>query len=203
MDPRTPEKDSPECRELPEPAEWLDRYGDELYRYALSRLRRPHDAEEAVQEALLAALRARGDFQGRSHPRTWLLGILRHKVLSLLRARARRGPSADVDDLDAFFDAHGHWRKPTVRWGDPAAAAERDDFWEVVDSCLGQLPARMAAAFALRTLDDQPPDAVCAELAISPANFWVLLHRARLRLVRCLQLHWFDAEEKPCSAAGK
>jgi RNA polymerase sigma-70 factor (ECF subfamily) len=148
-----------------------------------------------VQEALLAALKARGAFQGQSQPQTWLLGILRHKILSRLRSLARRGPSADVEDLDVFFDATGHWRKPTVRWSDPAALAERQEFWRIVDSCLGRLPSRMAAAFTLRTLDEHAPDEVCANLAISPANFWVLLHRARLRLVRCLQLHWFDAEE--------
>ena len=198
MDRRSPGTDASPCYELPDPTEWLERYGDVLYRYALSRLRRPQDAEEAVQETLLAALQARGEFQGRSHPRSWLVGILRHKILSRLRAAARRGPSADVADLDAFFGASSNWRKSAVRWGDPAAAAERQDFWRVVGSCLGQLPPRMAAAFTLRTLDEYAPDEVCAELAISPANFWVLLHRARLRLVRCLQLHWFDAEDKPC-----
>jgi RNA polymerase sigma-70 factor (ECF subfamily) len=198
MDRQTSDTDADLCHELPEPRQWLEQYGDALYRYALSRLRRPHDAEEAVQEALLAALEARHSFQGRSHPRTWLLGILRHKILNRLRARARQKLSADVDDLDAFFDASGHWRKPTVRWSDPAALAERQDFWRVVDSCLRRLPSQMAAAFTLRTLDDQAPDTVCADLAISSANFWVLLHRARLRLVRCLQLHWFDAEERSC-----
>jgi RNA polymerase sigma-70 factor (ECF subfamily) len=198
MDRRTPDRDTAARRELPEPGEWLERYGDVLYRYALSRLRRPQDAEEVVQETLLAALKAREEFRGRSHPRSWFVGILRHKILSRLRAAARRGPSADVDDLDAFFDARGYWRKASVRWGDPAAVAERQDFWRVVRSCLSRLPPRMAAAFTLRTLDERTPDEVCADLAISPANFWVLLHRARLRLVRCLQVHWFEAEEKPC-----
>src|SRR5262249_32015652 len=102
MDRRSPGTDASPCRELPEPREWVERYGDVLYRYALARLRRPQDAEEAVQETLLAALQARGEFRGRAHPRSWLVGILRHKVLSRLRAAARRGPSADVGDLDAF-----------------------------------------------------------------------------------------------------
>jgi RNA polymerase sigma-70 factor (ECF subfamily) len=191
-------EDRPARRRLPEPAEWLEQYGDALYRYALSRLRRPHDAEEVVQETLLAALQARHQFNGRSHPRTWLLGILRHKILSRLRSAARQRAPQDVHSLDAFFDAGGEWRKPTVRWGDPAEAAVRKDFWRVVGSCLAQLPPRMAAAFVLRTLDDRTPDDVCEELTISPANFWVLLHRARLQLVRCLQIHWFDAEDRSC-----
>jgi RNA polymerase sigma-70 factor (ECF subfamily) len=194
----TSDNDSGVRYALPEPKEWVERYGDTLYRYALSRLRRPHDAEEVVQEALLAALEARDGFHGRSHPRTWLVGILRHKVLSRLRARARRGPSADVDDLDDCFDARGHWRKPRVRWSDPAALAERREFWRVVDSCLRRLPSRMAAAFTLRTVDEHAPDEVCADLSISAANLWVLLHRARLQLVRCLQIHWFNAEEPSC-----
>jgi RNA polymerase sigma-70 factor (ECF subfamily) len=178
---------------LPEPAEWLNQYGDALYGYALQRLRRPHEAEEAVQETLLAALKARQDFQNRSHPRTWLLGILKRKVVDRLRAAARAECGGDLNDLDAWFNARGKWRRSPRRWDDPAAAAERAEFWAVVRRCLGRLPARMAEAFTLRTLDDETPAAVCRDLAISPANLWVLLHRARLQLVRCLELHWFDA----------
>ena len=189
-----PAEDSPARPNLPEPGEWLSQYGDALYRYALNRLRRPHDAEEAVQETLLAALKARGEFQGRSHPLTWLMGILKRKVVDRLRAAAREARETDLNDLDAWFDARGKWRKSPGRWDDPAAAAERSEFWRVVRRCLARLPARMAEAFTLRTLDDRAPAEVCRELAISPANLWVLLHRARLQLVRCLELHWFDAE---------
>ena len=180
---------------LPEPGEWLNQYGDALYCYALDRLRRPHEAEEAVQETLLAALEARGEFQGRSHPRTWLMGILKRKVADRLRAAARRAPATDPKDLDVWFNARGKWRKWPDRWVDPAAAAERSEFWSVLRRCLANLPARMAGAFLLRTLDEREPSDVCRELAITPGNLWLLLHRARLRLVACLQLHWFAAEE--------
>jgi RNA polymerase sigma-70 factor (ECF subfamily) len=188
-------ENSPARQDLPEPAEWLSRYGDALYRYALYRLRRPHEAEEAVQEALLAALRARGEFRGRSHPRTWLLGILKRKVADRYRAAARAARGAEPEDLDAWFDARGKWREPPGRWDDPAAAAERSEFWGVVRRCLAKLPARMAEAFTLRALDDQAPAEVCRALAISSGNLWVLLYRARLRLVRCLERNWFGAEE--------
>jgi RNA polymerase sigma-70 factor (ECF subfamily) len=189
-----PAGDSPARPLLPEPGQWLSQYGDALYRYALNRLRRPHDAEEAVQEALLAALKARGEFQGRSHPLTWLMGILKRKVVDRLRAAAREARATELNDLDTWFDARGKWRKSPGRWDDPAAAAERSEFWGVVRRCLARLPARAAAAFTLRTLDDRAAAEVCRELAISPANLWVLLHRARLQLVRCLDLHWFRAE---------
>jgi RNA polymerase sigma-70 factor (TIGR02943 family) len=177
---------------LPEAGEWLERYGDALYRYALARLRRSHDAEEAVQETLLAALRAREHYQGTAPPLTWLTGILKHKVVDRLRASARAdatGASSD-SDLDAWFDERGKWRLWPKRWADPAAAAERSEFWDVMERCLARLPARMAAAFTLRTVDDLPTEDVCANLAISSGNLWLLLHRARLQLVRCLELHW-------------
>ena len=192
MQPLPPEG-LPASRGLPDPGEWLSRYGDALYRYALARLRRPHEAEEAVQETLLAALRARRQFRGQSHPRTWLIGILKRKVLDLARAAARAAP-ADPDDLGEWFNARGKWRRPPGRWPGPAEVAERSELWAVVRRCLGKLPARTAAAFTLRVLDEAAPDEVCRALAISPANLWVLLHRARLGLVRCLQTNWFDAE---------
>ena len=187
-------EESPDGRKLPEPGEWVGRYGDALYRYALARLRRPHEAEEAVQDTLLAALKARGQFQGRSHPRTWLMGILKRKVVDRLRAAMRAAPTVNLSDLDAWFDASGHWRRSPRPWGDPAAAAESSEFWRVVRGCLAKLPARMAVAFTVRTLDDCRPTEVCRELAVSPGNLWVLLHRARLRLVRCLEIRWFNAE---------
>jgi RNA polymerase sigma-70 factor (TIGR02943 family) len=191
MSRRSTAKDAHEPRELPEPAEWVERYGDSLYRFALARLRRSHEAEEAVQEALLAALKSRAQFRGRSHPRTWLMGILHHKVLSRLREAARRAPITPPDDLDRWFDGWGHWRRAPGAWGDPAAAAEREDFWEVVRRCLRRLPARMAEAFTLRTVAERTAAEVCRDLAITASNLWVLMHRARLRMVRCLQQNWF------------
>jgi RNA polymerase sigma-70 factor (ECF subfamily) len=126
LPPETPRKDSamkqqlpaeggPTAENLPEPCEWLSRYGDSLYRYALSRLRRSHDAEEAVQETLLAALTRRSEFQGRSHPRTWLMGILKRKVVDRMRAAAREARETEPGNLDAWFDSKGKWRKSPRR----------------------------------------------------------------------------------------
>jgi RNA polymerase sigma-70 factor (ECF subfamily) len=147
-----------------------------------------------VQETLLAALRARAQFQGNSDPLTWLTGILKRKVVDQFRATARMAGASEANDcdLDAWFDARGKWRRWPRRWDDPAAAAERSEFWGVVRRCLARLPPRMAAAFTLRTVDHVPPADVCRDLAISTGNLWVLLHRARLQLVRCLELNWFD-----------
>lgn len=188
-----PTEDHPAAPTLPDPGEWVGRYGDALYRYALARLRRSHEAEEAVQETLLAAFRARDQFRGQAVPLTWLTAILKRKILDRMRAAARQAADTDPADLDAWFDATGHWRRPLGRWGDPARFAERSEFWRVVRGCLAKLPARMAEAFTRRTIDDQGPAEVCRDLAVSPENLWVLLHRARLRLASCLQINWFKA----------
>jgi RNA polymerase sigma-70 factor (ECF subfamily) len=190
------DEDRPAYPTLLEPTEWLQQYGDELYRYALSRLRRPHDAEDAVQETLLAAFKTHRRFEGRSHPRTWLMAILKSKIVDRMRVAARQAAETDPAELEDWFNAGGHWRKAPKKWGDPADYAERVEFWHVVRDCLARLPARMAEAFTLRTIDEQNSDAVCRELEISPSHLWVLLHRARLRLVRCLEIHWFKVKHK-------
>jgi RNA polymerase sigma-70 factor (ECF subfamily) len=187
-----PADDRPAHTGLPEPGAWLGQYSDALYGYALDRLRGPSEAEDAVQETLLAALKARNEYQGRAEPRTWLMAILKRKVADRFRAAAREPAPIDADDLDLWFDRHDHWRREPGRWNDPATAAERAEFWGILRNCLARLPARMAEAFTLRTLDEAAPTDVCRQLAISQSNLWVLLHRARLQLVRCLELHWFD-----------
>ncbi len=175
---------------LPDPALWVDHFGDYLFRYALGRLRDRDAAEDLVQETFLAALRARGRFAGRSSPRTWLVGILKHKLLDAVRRRAADpGPDAAAD---ALFDRKGMWRVRPEEWGgDPRAALETEEFWAAFHVCLGRLPVRLADAFTLRELEGLAAEQVCAALDVSRGNLWVLMHRARLALWRCLDANWF------------
>ncbi len=178
------------------PDEWVDRYGDGLYRYALLRLRSPDLAADVVQETFLEALRARGSFAGRSSEWTWLVGILRHKVLDQLR-RARRAPASadglpDEGGAGSPFDRRGHWRVGPAHWGgDPGREMENREFWEVFGHCLAKLPQGLADAFFLRELDDLGSEEVQLLLGITPANLWKRLHRARMLLRQCLESGWF------------
>jgi RNA polymerase sigma-70 factor (ECF subfamily) len=183
---------------MSDPDGWVEAHGDILFRYALARLGDATAAEDVVQEALVAALQAREGFRGESAERTWLIGILRHKLADHLRRRCRELPlSADEEGdavVDHLFAADGHWRKPPLAWdADPAALEDRREFWEVFTRCRDALPARQAALFTLRTLEEADPEDLCQEFSVSATNLWVLLHRARTRLRACLEEHWFGA----------
>jgi len=174
--------------------QWLDRHGDTLFGYALSRLRDSEAAEEVVQETFVAAWGARDQYSGRGSEGAWLLGICKRKVIDHVRRRNRPDTAAGDDsggDLSAsLFDSKGNWRvDPRIAKGRPEAALEREEFWEAFRSCLDGLPARQSAVFTLREFDEMSSAEICNELGISSSNLWVLLHRARLFLTRCMKAH--------------
>lgn len=177
-----------------DPSEWVDRHGDALYRYALARLRHTDAAEEVVQETFVAALRARNQYSGRGAEGAWLMGICRRKVVDYVRRRSRPDAVAsgdnDSDPSEALFDQAGHWRSdPRILGRRPEETLEREEFWEAFRACLRRLSQRQADAFALRELEEMAAAEICKEMEISTSNLWVLLHRARLGLTRCLRSH--------------
>ena len=178
---------------------WVDDHAGYLFRYALPRVRDHHAAEELVQETFLAALKAFESFHSKSSPRTWLVGILRHKIMDLFRKLDRRRETESLDEgdptIDSWFDSKGGWIKPPAQIkADPAARQERADFWVVFEDCLSTLPEPQAEAFTLRVMDGVHSEEICKVLSISSTNLWVLLHRARARLRACLETKWFDWE---------
>ena len=154
-----------------DPARWVDAHGDCLYRYALVRVRNPEAAEDLVQDTLLVAVRSQDRFAGRSSERSWLVGILKHKIVDHYRRLDRETTFTDLEFLQ-----------------DECAAK----FWQTLRGCLGKLPPRVAAVFMLREMEEVPSRKICATVRVSEANLWVMLHRARMALRECLEVHWFD-----------
>ena len=160
-----------------------------LYRYALKELRDPVAADDAVQETFAAALTGQCRFEGRSGTRTWLIGILKHKILDEYRRRAREPRAAtgiDEDGNPAAFDLDqleaGAAGEAAAAGFDPEYAAARKRFWGAFSEHLGAMPAQMARAFTLHAIDGRDTEEVCEALGITPGNLWVLLHRARHKL---------------------
>lgn len=171
-------------------------------RFALSRLRDRSAAEDTVQEALLAAIQGAERFTGQSSVRTWLVGILKHKIIDNLRKSSRERPpepasDASVEDLEVFFGSDGHFVEPPGEWESPEKALEERRFFEALERCLQGLPKNAASAFTLREMMGLGTDEICKELGISASNCWVLLYRARLSLRACLERTWFSGKARP------
>jgi RNA polymerase sigma-70 factor (ECF subfamily) len=180
----------------------LQQYRSYLLRYALLQLRDPDLAEDVVQETLLAALEGRAGFSGRSSHKTWLTGILKHKIIDAIRRKSREQPLTSADEesateaIDALFKPDGHWQRFPATWGDPERALEDRKFWEVFELCSRLMPARTARVFMMREVMELTTEEICKELAITPTNLWVMLHRARLSLRECLEIKWFGNPAK-------
>ncbi len=177
-----------------DPTKWVELYGDQLYRYAFSRLRKVHAAEEVVQETFLAAWRFREQFVGNGAERAWFLAILRRKIVDYARMRVRieqREFHWQSDKwVESLFDDSGRLNADLVFVDvDPAKIAQDREVWKDLRTSLDKLPQTQATAFVLRELEGLSADEICQALDISKSNLWVLLHRARLRLARHLIQH--------------
>ena len=181
---------------LSDPAHWVDRHGDALYAFAVLQLGQREAAEELVQETLVSALEARTSFRGEASERSWLIGILRHKICDHFRRRRRHEASGAEVDLDtepvAAFNQSGKWKRGPRPWpGDPGAAADAAEFRETLRDCLSALPPLMREAYCLRELNGLETAGICKVLEITPTYLWTLLHRSRAALRVCLERKWF------------
>ena len=184
-------------RGVADPSEWVDRYGDYLFRYAMLRLRDRSTAEDLVQETFLAALKDRASFSGDSSEATWLVGILKHKIADHFRRQSREVSMRDADPPDPPgddpFNAAGRWTTGPTDWGgNPADLFRQKEFVEQLTKCLSELSPNHANAFTLREIEGADTEEICKVLNVSETNLWVILHRARMRLRRCLEIHWFQ-----------
>jgi RNA polymerase sigma-70 factor (TIGR02943 family) len=170
-----------------------------LIRFARLQLRNDAWAEDVVAETMLAALEKPASFHGKSSLNTWLVGILKFKIIDCLRANTRdvalsTNTDEDLELEDLLFIADGHFKGDPYEWPNPESALTSKQFLEVLDVCIEQMPATMGRVFLMREWMEFSTDEICKELKVSSANVWVLLHRARLRLRECLQIKWFGGE---------
>ena len=172
-----------------------------LLRVAMLQLRDRDQAEDVVQETLLAALEGRDKFAGKSSIKTRLTGILRHQIVDAIRkkmrepALSRLGDEAEIDDLDVFFNdsdsGRDHWQTKPAEWRNPERDLEQQQFLGIIDFCLEKLPPNTARVFMLREVMELQTDEICQELKITATNLWVILYRARMLLRQCLEQNWF------------
>ncbi len=180
-------------------ADELGHMRPQMLRFARLQLRSDAAAEDAVQEALLAAMEGAANFTGAAAVKTWVFSILRNKIIDDIRRRVRepelRPADDDRDESEDMFLADGHWVDKPATWSDPNASLEQRQFWAVFEACLDGVPAKPGRVFMMREFLGLSTEEICKELAISTSNCWVLLHRARLGLRECLSLRWFGGSD--------
>lgn len=180
-----------------EPEKWVDEYGDLLFNYAFNRVNDREMAFDLVQDTLTAAFAGRKKFEKRAAESTWLISILRNKIIDHYRAKASK-PTTSIDanfGSDDFNDKE-HWQKNSVPqfWAKSLdETQENEEFNSILELCIKRLNEMQKAVFSMKYLDEIESDDICKELNISASNYWVLIHRAKLQLRTCLEKNWFLA----------
>lgn len=185
-----------------EPQLWVESYGDYLYNYAIVRVNDDEKASDLVQETFLAGLKARENFQGKSSERTWLISILKRKIIDTYRKNASSRESSmseyqeDISDGDYYRSEEpfkGKWlegRGPHSHSIMPEGALEQEELRAIIELCISLLPPNLASVFIMKLIDETESAEVCKELEISSSNLWVMLHRARLKMRECIESKW-------------
>jgi RNA polymerase sigma-70 factor (ECF subfamily) len=191
-------KSSTRNRSTIDPTHWVEEYGDYLYTYAYYRVNSKEKAEDIVQDTFLSALKARENFKGESSEKTWLVSILKRKIVDHYRKKSR---SKEEEDNQVEYEMpfikegtnKGMWdpNRAPADWEDQGIhQIDREEFYKVLKLCISLLPDKWADVFRLKTLEELSSANICKELGISASNLWVILHRARHRLRECFETKW-------------
>jgi len=172
----------------------LSAHRSAMLRFARRKIRDEELAEDAVQDALVAALSSRESFQGRSALRTWLIGILNHKIQDVFR-RESRYVRQTPSELSGDDGSAGEPMAETLaaiastEQTDPANEVGRRRMHAELVREVEALPESLRQVFVLQVVEGLPTAEVCRRLGISEANCWVRLHRARKRLAERMRDH--------------
>ncbi len=183
---------------IPDRAEWVDLYANKLYAYAFSRLRDHAAAEDMVQDTFLVALEKTGTFRGESTFETWLIAILRRKIVDHFRKIAKEC-STSLNELNemtesSFFTEKGKWlseERPAHWSSSPMNELEQKELRRIISDCQSKLKTLQQTIFTLKYTEDISSEDICKELEISASNYWVILHRVRLQMRKCIEKNWF------------
>lgn len=177
----------------------------QMIKFATLQLSNSHLAEDAVQEALVGALKNAKSFAGRAALKTWVFAILKNKIADTLRHKQRTVNASSLvredeenEDFSDLFDQRGHWQpeERPATWGNPQESLHQGQFWQVFEVCLEGLPGAQARVFMMKEFIELDTQEICAEAGITVTNLNVMLHRARLRLRECLENRWFVQGER-------
>jgi len=180
------------------PQNWVKNYSDMLLRFALLRTNNIDQSKDLVQETFLAGLRNVETFKGDISEKNWLFLILKNKIIDHYRKKA----SSLIVEIDVllekstdYFDEAGHWKESAFpkEWGvNYDDTVEKEEFYEILNKCMQKLSELIRIVFTMKYLDEKESEEICKELAISSSNYWVIIHRAKLQMRKCLEKNWIS-----------
>ena len=174
--------------------QWVETYTKELYSWAFHKVSDSELAKDLVQDTFLAAVERIQSFKGDSSPKTWLFSILNHKIIDYYRKKINLPTNIENQSLLSFFDEEGSWKtdKRPKDWDeDETELLNNEEFRDILDNCLGELPEKWNASIKLKYLLNKNGDEICQELSITPTNLWQIIHRAKVQLRECVENNWF------------
>lgn len=177
------------------PDTWVDLYADYLFNYAVGRVSDAEIAKDLVSDTFLAGLKSAKNFKGDAAERTWLIAILKRKVIDHYRKiNSNKGKAEVRMSYNATNDSEGDWLEQQV--ADPYSTAENSDMENeelglAIHECISKLPKKQALVFTMKTIQGISTEDICNELSINPSNLWVMIHRSRTALMGCLNQNWF------------
>ena len=178
-----------------EPEKWIERYADYLYNYAITRVDNTEMAKDLVQETFLSAIKGKEGFRGQAAERTWLISILKRKIIDYYRKiNSAKGQKEVMVNFYEGGENQGNWIEDRVpqSWGNDAEKRiENSELKNALDKCIENLPEKYRIVFTLKTIRQFETDVICNELGISASNLWVMVHRARTQLRKCMEENWF------------
>lgn len=193
--------------ELLHDGDFLENLRKQMHHFATLQLADAHLAEDAVQEALIGALKNVHAFGGRAALKNWVFAILKNKIADVLRQKQRLVNASSLlheqeegEDFSELFSARGMWladERPGA-WNAPEEAMREGQFWKVFEACLEHLPGNQARVFMMREFVELETQEICSTVDVSVTNLNVMLYRARIRLRECLENNWFAGENETC-----
>jgi RNA polymerase sigma-70 factor (ECF subfamily) len=192
---------APQINNTLDPKNWVNNYSDYLYTYAYYRVNNQELAEDLVQDTFLAGITARETYKGIASEKTWLVSILKNKIIDHYKKASTRNESPlklntyEAPSYDHFFDKQkmGHWQKDTSPkdWdNNTESKTESKEFYSILEKCMEDLPPKWQGVFKMSIMDDRDSNLVCKEFSLSSSNFWVIIHRAKLQIRECLEKNW-------------
>jgi len=182
-------------KHLIDPNKWIDLYSDYLFNYTISRVNDRDLSKDLVQDTFFAGLKSMKNFKGEASERTWLISILKRKIIDYYRRiNSNKGKAEVRMSYNSETESEGDWLEERV--ADPfdknaESVIENEELGEAIYGCLGKLPEKQATVFKMKTIEGIDTETICNELNITASNLWVIIHRARTTMASCMEKNWF------------